>query len=376
MTGSSTSRRFTRRSFLGVGLKAGLVALAAPAAARRALAGVDVPETARCWRAMGTLLEVRIPDLPEADAIEAIRKVRARVEEMEAAMTLFREESPLVAFNRSAPGTEVHVPADLARGMAVARDAMRRYPDEFTCFGGPVNAHLRRMEASGVDGAADLPRMYDLCRAASRLLRLPYSEISVSEETRVVSRGTPAVTVDLGAVGKGMAVDDALAILAAAGSRSALINFGGSIGVLGAPPHDDRGWLVGLAHPRREGELWATLRLREGHLATSGDYERGGYVPQGVGRLKPHHLLDPQVYYPAHGVASATVWRPTGTEADVLSTVQFLAGSESILTRQRDPEATGAATLLVSEIDGVLDQRALGGFGESCGGMSGLRRLA
>jgi thiamine biosynthesis lipoprotein len=124
------------------------------------------------------------------------------------------------------------------------------------------------------------------------------------------------VEVDLGGIGKGMAVDAALAALRSAGSESALVNLGGSIGVLGPPPGDPRGWPIGIAHPRRPGEIWAEFLLGRGHVATSGDYERFLHAPEG----RRHHLLDPETGLPTRGVASLTAWAETGTRADTAST--------------------------------------------------------
>ena len=339
MTGSSTSRGLSRRSFLGTGLKAGLVALAAPHLARRALAGAEAPEVSRCWYAMGTFLEIRIADLPEDEAYHAIRRVRARVEELESFLTLFREESPLVRFNRSVPGTPVDVPADLLEGMEIAQRAMRDYPAQFTCFAGPQVANL---------GLVELPRpQLDPATLARRLhTEVSGSSLEVHQEYAV--RTHPLATVDLGAVGKGMAMDEAVTMLRLSGSRSALVNFGGSLAAVGPPLHDERGWLVGLAHPRRQGDLWATFRLREGHLATSGDYEHGGYASQFPGG-KTHHLIDPASMLPGRGTASATVWHVSGVEADILSTVTFLAGSGRGIT---------TPSLVLQETpEGLLEER-------------------
>jgi thiamine biosynthesis lipoprotein len=156
------------------------------------------------------------------------------------------------------------------------------------------------------------------------------------------------VELDLGGIGKGIAVDAALETLEQAGSRTALVNLGGSIGVLGPPPGEPRGWPIGLAHPRRPGAVVHRFRLASGHVATSGDSERRRETPEGV----VHHLLDPRSGEPVRGPVSVTVWRPTGIAADIASTERFLgvaAGRVSpepaVVMRMRGPaveiEATG-----------------------------------
>ena len=338
MTRSRTEPRAAgsvdRRGFLGLALKTAALTLLTPAWPHPVKAGAAgaasmrargiaanpvlpsaVTETARAWRAMGTLMEVRVPDLPPADAVEAVRAVRRRVEELEAAMTLYRSESPLVAFNRSPAGRWVEVPLDLSHGVAGALAGARLSRGAYDPTLAPL---MRAWGLVHLDGR--LPSRQE--RLAWR--RRPGPEaVEVDCAGRRLRRLHDQAEIDLGGVGKGIAVDAALAELSRAGSRSALVNLGGSIGVLGAPPDSPGGWVVAVAHPRRPGEIWSTHYLRSGHLATSGDYERQVETP--VGRL--HHLLDPRTGEPTRGVASVTVWSPVGVEADVLSTATLVARS-------------------------------------------------
>jgi thiamine biosynthesis lipoprotein len=147
--------------------------------------------------------------------------------------------------------------------------------------------------------------------------------VEVDVANRRLRRWDRRIEVDLGGIGKGIAVDEALAVLRAAGSRAALVNLGGSIGVLGAPGENPGGWPVGIADPARPGELCAELPLASGHVATSGNYERWVETPAG----RRHHILDPLTGEPGPGIASLTVRSATGVEADVLSTARFIDAS-------------------------------------------------
>lgn len=296
-------------------------------------------ETERAWRAMGTLVEVRVPDLPAMEAIEAIRGVRRRIEQLEAAMTIFREESPLVAFNRGPSGRWVDAPGDLTRAVAAAIDGANSWSGAFN----PTIAPM--MRAWG---------LYDLrgCVPSARLRRdwrsrPDWRAIEVDLPNRRLRRRDERVEVDLGGIGKGIAVDEALAVLTTAGSRSALVNLGGSIGVLGAPPGRPEGWPVAIAHPRQPGRIWGEFSLPRGHIATSGDYER--YVNTAEG-LK-HHILDPTSGEPADGPASVSVWSATGMDADVAST-------GVLIVLARNPAATPDITYLALGPQGGILQRS------------------
>jgi FAD:protein FMN transferase len=95
---------------------------------------------------------------------------------------------------------------------------------------------------------------------------------------------------------------------------------------LGAPEDSPEGWPVGIAHPRKPGETCAEFSLRSGHIATSGDYERWVDTPSG----RKHHILDPRTAEPVPGVASVTVWRSSGMEADIASTASFVGAGRGV----------------------------------------------
>lgn len=305
-------RRFLARlsGFGAAALVPGFLPRWSEAAAREA---TGFPETARAWRAMGTLIEVRVPDLPPEEAAAAIHRVRRRVEELEAAMTLFRPESPLVAFNTTRPGEWKRVPVELMDGAQAALDAHSASSGLFDPTVAPAMRAWGLYDLHGRLPSGSFLRDWRQRPAAAA--------VEVDIAGRRMRRLDSRVELDLGGVGKGMAVDDALSILSRAGSGSALVNLGGSIGVLGAPPWSAEGWPVGIADARKPGEVLLELSLSEGHLATSGTYERTVSTSEG----EKHHLLDPWTGEPTEGVNAVTVWCARGVEADLQSTVEFLA---------------------------------------------------
>jgi thiamine biosynthesis lipoprotein len=307
------------------------------------------PETSRAWRAMGTLIEVRVPDLPPAEAVEAIGRVRDRVEEIEAALTLYRPRSPLVALNAAPPGRWQDVPPLLARVLRLAAEGYERSGGAFDPTVAPA---MRAHGLLTLEGRAADPRVLASWRARPRA-----GALEIGGDGARARRLDRRIEIDLGGVGKGVGVDGALEELAGAGSGAALVNLGGSIGVLGPPPAAP-GWRVGLAHPREAGALWTEFLLSGGHLATSGDAERWVDTPAG----RKHHLLDPGTGEPAPGVASLTAWAASGTEADLASTARFID-----LSRGASPG--GGSYLAIRDTGAGL--RAVSGRGWTLGGEAG-----
>ena len=131
------------------------------------------------------------------------------------------------------------------------------------------------------------------------------------------------MSLHLGAIAKGYAVDRAMAVLKKNGIRHALINAGGDLIVLGERK-DGQPWSIGLQHPRQPEKLIASFKLPGKAVATSGDYQK--YFMKDKTRY--HHILDPANGRPARGVISCTVVAETVMDADALATAVFVLGPE------------------------------------------------
>ncbi len=132
--------------------------------------------------------------------------------------------------------------------------------------------------------------------------------------------------IDLGAVGKGAALDCLLGYLAENEKiTGAVISVGGSVLTYGEKP-DGSPWKVGIRDPRDSSANMGVLTL-EGQwcVSTSGDYER--FVE--VDGVRYHHILDPATGRPADsGTAGVTVLSRSGFDSDALSTACFILGPE------------------------------------------------
>ncbi len=139
-----------------------------------------------------------------------------------------------------------------------------------------------------------------------------WQDVEIDAEQQTITLHRP-MSLDLGAVAKGLAVDTAARELQ--GVHNFLINAGGDV-YTGGCNADGEPWKVGIRHPRRDGELMETLRVSGQAVCTSGDYERG------------RHIVDPRTGEPVSGVASATVVGPTAMLCDAIATAAFVLGPE------------------------------------------------
>jgi thiamine biosynthesis lipoprotein len=128
------------------------------------------------------------------------------------------------------------------------------------------------------------------------------------------------VSVAVGGLAKGYAVDRAIQILKENGIRNALVNAGGDLYCLGAKRGEP--WAVGVQDPDNSNRIIEVLYLSDMAAATSGDYQR--YFMYNGERY--HHILDPKDGRPARGSRSATIIAETTEKADALATALFILG--------------------------------------------------
>ena len=129
--------------------------------------------------------------------------------------------------------------------------------------------------------------------------------------------------IDLGAIAKGYAVDRATQILLENHYRDFLVEAGGDLrAVAGELTRGRR--TIWVRHPRQPDRFFASIKLDEGAVATSGDYERS-FEREGK---RYHHIIDPSTGYPATPTVSVTIVAETSELADATSTAVFVMGPD------------------------------------------------
>jgi thiamine biosynthesis lipoprotein len=131
--------------------------------------------------------------------------------------------------------------------------------------------------------------------------------------------------LDLGAIAKGYAADQAAAIVSRRLPRRAIIDLGGNIFALGERPKGES-WRIGVQDPLEDrGTYLGILRVKNKSVVTSGVYER--YFEEGDTRY--HHILSTADGYPVrNGLLSVTIIADRSIDADALSTAVFALGLE------------------------------------------------
>lgn len=180
---------------------------------------------------------------------------------------------------------------------------------------------------------AELPPMDALTEAAAHT---DIDALVIDEAARTVTLIDDKMSLDVGAIAKGYAVEMVARMLEEKGIRGYVLNVGGNVRTIGTKADGEK-WLVGIENPFDEGELYIEyLSLAGESLVTSGSYQRY-YVVDGVSY---HHIIDGETLMPAEGFCSVSVICRSSAMGDALSTALFCM-----------PFAEGLA--LVESLEGV-----------------------
>ena len=309
-------RGFTRRRFLaGLGvLAAG--ALCGPLLSKVRIGRVTSVEMER--PALGTWVRIVARSDDPARAERAVERAFQAIAVVDRQMSVHRADSQLARVNRAAGIAPVAVDDAVLEVVSRARARAERSQGVYD----PTVLPLMRLY--GFYGAArgHFPTDREI---AATLDRVGWRHVVVDRAAGTLALARRGAGLDLGSIGKGWAVDQAVAALAAEGITSGLVDVGRNVYGLGTPGDSAPGWPVGVVHPA-SGAIEHVFTLRDQAVATSGNAEqhhRQGGVMVG-------HLLDARGGRPALGPLSATVLARTGTDADGISTVAFLLGKDAL----------------------------------------------
>jgi thiamine biosynthesis lipoprotein len=259
---------------------------------------------------MGTVFEIVIydDDLPKADA--AARAALEEVVRLDGVMSNYKPESELSKLNRTAHLHPVRVSRELYDVIRQSLYYSRISEGQFDISVGPVVDLWKAALAGG-----SLPTTTE---QAAALRCVGYKEIELLPPDRLEFH-SDCMRLDLGAIGKGYAVDRVAELLKARGIRRAYIDAGGStIYAMGAPPGANA-WNVQLRDP--SGKLVPQTKLINNSVSTS--EQSAPSVLQGEA---PGHIVLPQTGKPLQTRYAVSVVAPTATASDALSTTLLLLG--------------------------------------------------
>jgi thiamine biosynthesis lipoprotein len=289
-------------------------AFALLAAVLLGFSGCAKPPPAQSEFTLGTVCTV---NLFEGGSARVYREVFARFREIEERMSANLPDSELESINQNAGKEAVPVHGDLLELIEKARYYALISDGAFNPLVGPL------VKLWGIGG--DSPRVPAPEEIAALLPLLNLEGMEIDIERSSVFLKQPGMRLDLGAIAKGYAADEAIRIVRREGIERALIDLGGNVFVWGEKK-DGSPWRIAVQNPAGErGEYLGIAAVRNKTVVTSGVYERY-FEAEGT---RYHHILSPETGFPVNnGLLSVTIIALSSLEADGLSTAVFGMGYE------------------------------------------------
>jgi thiamine biosynthesis lipoprotein len=242
---------------------------------------------------MGTVVRITIYAADDS----AIKPAFARIAELDQELSDYKHDSELNIVCSTAHDQPVPVSRDLYRVVQAAQSLALRSEGAFDVTIGPVT-HLWRQ--------GRLPDPDSLARVGWRNLVLHAGTVYLK---------LAGMQLDLGAIAKGFAADEALAVLRAHDVKRALVAVSGDIAA-GDPPPGKRGWSIKVEPAGRE------VLLSNAAIATSGDSEQ--FI--NVGGVRYSHIIDPKTGLGLTSHLFVTVIARHGLDADPLGAALSVMG--------------------------------------------------
>ena len=182
--------------------------------------------------------------------------------------------------------------------------------------------HDYREKGEGDPKEAELPPMDRLQEAS---LHTDIESLILDKENGTVTITDPKMTLDVGAIAKGYAVEMIARDLEAQGISGYVLNVGGNVRTIGEKG-DGQKWKVGLENPDDDGNspYLTYLYLAGESVVSSGSYQRY-YIVDGK---EYHHIIDSETLMPAEGFRSVSVVCVDSGLGDALSTALFCMSFE------------------------------------------------
>lgn len=269
--------------------------------------------------AMGTIYSIAAYAPPSISLEDAIGRAFAKIDRLDALMSNYRPPSEICAINRDAFAAPVTVSAEL---FALLQQAFHLSVATNGAFDVTVGALMKAWGFFRRRGRIPTPG-----ELSQTLEHTGFRRVRLDPDARTIAFANPGIELDLGAIGKGYAVDCAVAVLREHGVSNALISSGtSSIAALGAPP-GQLGWKIALCDPYDRRKQARALRLSNLSISISGGSEQV-FILDG----RPYiHLLDPRSGLPVEGTLMSAVIAAGNALSDALSTAFFVLGPDGAL---------------------------------------------
>lgn len=301
----------------------------------------------RSYQVMGTQMTLTAFTTDEAGALLAFDDAFAEMKRLEDLLTVWKEDSDVSRINQAAGKAAVKVAPETMECLRLAKRFAELSKGKFD----PTFGALSGLWKFDHDQDDKIPAPAEVKK---RLRLIDYRRLILDEAHATAKLERAGMKLHLGGIGKGYAVDKAVALIRSRGFSDFMVQAGGDLYVAGR--RGDRPWRVGIRDPRGPPSAYfAASEVTDASFSTSGDYERT-FIQDGV---RYHHILDPDTGNPAMACRSVTIMAKDAVTADGISKGVFILGPKDGLPLIESIDGAGA--VIVDRANQVhVSQRLVG----------------
>ena len=264
---------------------------------------------------MGTLVRITLYASGDQAAKDAFSAAFNRIRHLDRILSDYRPDSELNEITKAAVGRAVRVSEDLFAVLAGSQQLAEATGGAFDITQGPVVRLWR--DARKTARVPDPAALQDAAR------RSGFRKLHLDAGHRTVTLDMAGMALDVGAIGKGYAASEAIAVLSGLGVSSALVAVSGDLAFSEAPP-GQRGWRIAVHSGETLPGIPAMLELTNAAVSTSGSGEQHVDVD---GR-RYSHIIDPTSGMGLVDDITVTVIARHGLDADGLDTAISVLGAD------------------------------------------------
>ncbi len=276
---------------------------------------------------MGTLYRIELYATGPQLAEEAFKAAFARVAQLDNEMSDYKPDSELNVATAAAVGHPVHISHDLATVLEAAQKLSHETDGAFDVTVGPLTKLWRVARKQGQ--APGPPAISDA------MAHCGFRRLHVDAAAQTMQVDLPGMQLDLGAIAKGYAADEALLVIGQLGIHSALVAASGDLAFSDAPP-DQPGWKIGVdSLDASDQPFTRVLLLKNAAVSTSGGEEQ--HLDTGGKRYS--HIINPKTGMGLETDLTVTTIARRGLQADPSATaVSVLGCHKGLEFIDKDPQ--------------------------------------
>jgi thiamine biosynthesis lipoprotein len=279
--------------------------------------------------AMAAMFQITVAEADPVYARQAAAAALAELEEVENRLSRYVETSDIFRINRLAPGQMTTIHPDTFECLRMALEVQAATGGAFDVAYASTASNPLKKSSVGVAVVLPPPEECRKIGVAVQLPPQPLVPVPLFQQAARPADGPPIELIepgcvvraladeprlDLGAIGKGFALDRMAALLAQWDLGAALLSASTSSVLALSPPPGEPGWAIHVGTDHAPRRLW----LLNQAIGASGTAVRGA------------HIVDPRTGRPAEGKFRAWAIAPTAAEADALSTAFMVMADDEV----------------------------------------------